>query len=128
MARKKDIKNTLDMIPVRNYEWKEKEVVTVLVPRFRSRLGQRFCKLIKKDPTYNVNLDKLGSFAWKLCNGTRTVRDIGKNLSEEFGDEVEPINQRVSELFNIMEANKLITYKKLNNHSPSTGGVENGPD
>lgn len=111
-SKKKEEKNTLDMIPVRKYKWKEGEVVTVFVPRFRSRVGKRFCRAIKKESTYNVNLDKLGSFAWKLCDGERTVGAIGNALKEKFGEEVEPVYERVAELFNIMEANGLITYKK----------------
>ncbi|UCE36243.1 MAG: PqqD family protein [Thermoplasmata archaeon] len=128
MAGKKETKNILDMIPIRVYEWEEKETVSVKVPRFRSRLGQRFCSLIKKEPTYSVNLDKYGSFVWKLCDGKRTVREIGKALLNEYGEEVDPVYERVGELFNIMEANKLISYKMNNGDSDNTGGEPDGTD
>jgi hypothetical protein len=117
VKEKNEAKNVLDMIPVRILEWEEKETVIVKAPRFRSYIGRKFCKLLKKEPTYNINLDKVGSAAWKLCDGERTVRAIGKTLLEKFGDEVEPINERVAELFNIMEANKLITYKRQDSDS-----------
>ena len=115
MAREKETRNVLDMIPEREHEWEEKKdkgTVTLKMPRFKSRVGRWFCRQIKKEPTVNVNLDKYGSEAWKLCDGERTVRAIGKALSEKFGKDVEPINERIAELFNIMEANKLITYKR----------------
>lgn len=128
MAKKKARKNVLDLIPKREYEWEENETVSVKVPRFRSGLGQRFCRLIKKDPTYNVNLDKYGSFVWKMCDGKRTVRVIGKALKEKFKEEVEPVYERVGELFHIMEANKLITYKRRENNSCEDKGAENGTD
>jgi hypothetical protein len=129
MGKEKEEKNILDLIPVRSYEWEEDEIVYVKVPRFRSTLGQKFCELIKKkDTTYNVKLDKYGSLAWKLIDGKKTVRKIGKALSAEFKDEVEPVFQRVAELFNIMEANKLITYKKNENNSDNEGRVKNGTD
>ncbi len=128
MARKKEAQNILDMIPVRSYEWEEKENVIVKVPRFRSRLGQKFCKLIKKDRTYNVNLDKYGSEAWKMCDGKRTVRAIGKALKEKFGEEIDPVYERMGEFFNIMEANRLITYKKMNLISGDVEGADNGVD
>lgn len=126
MRRQKKTPNILDMIPVRKYRWIEKDTVSVKVPRFRSRLGKQFGKLLKKDPTYNVNLDKYGSYIWKLCDGKRTVRIIGQSLSEKYGDEVEPLNQRLGELFHIMEANKLIIYKKVYNDSSKKGGSNNG--
>ncbi len=110
--KKKEAKNVLSMIPLRVYEWEEKETVTVKVPRFRSSAGQRFARLIKKEPTYNVNLDKYSSAAWKLCDGKRTVGAIGKALLEQFEEEVDPINERIAALFDIMEANGLIRYKR----------------
>lgn len=128
MARKKVTQNILDMIPIRAHEWEEKDTVSVKVPRFRSKLGQKFCGLIKKEPTYRVNLDKYGSYVWKLCDGERTVRAIGKALSEKYGKEVEPVFERLGELFHIMEANKLITYKRVNNDSLQTGGSKDGSD
>jgi hypothetical protein len=128
MGKEKGEKNILDMIPVRSYEWEGDDIVCVKVPRFKSAMGQKFCKLIKKDTTYNVKLDKYGSLAWKLSNGEKTVREIGEALSEEFKSEVEPVYQRISELFNIMEANKLITYKKNENNSVNEGREKNGHD
>ncbi len=117
MARKKDKKNILNMIPVRNYEWEEKENVSVLVPRFRSWLGKRICRFLKKEPNYRVNLDERSSYAWKLSDGKRTVSDIAKELEKKFKEEVEPANVRVANLFQIMESNKLIRYKNIENHS-----------
>ena len=128
MARKKERRNILDLIPVRSYEWEEKGKVIVKVPRFRSRLGRRFCRLIKKKQTYDVNLDKLGSEAWKMCDGKRTVREIARALKEKFGDEIHPVHERLGEFLNIMESNRLITYKSMNNVSADAKGADNGAD
>lgn len=128
MAKKKDKRNILSMIPVRNYEWEEDETVSVLVPRFRSKVGQKFCKLIKKETNFKVKLDDRSSDAWKLSDGKRTVLDIAKELEKRYKERVEPANLRVAELFNILEANKLIRYKNLKNHSYDAEGAENDPD
>ncbi|MEE9151115.1 MAG: PqqD family protein [Thermoplasmata archaeon] len=128
MAKKKETRNILDMIPFRLNEWGEKETVTVKVPRFKSKLGKKFGKLVKKESTYNVNLDKFCSFVWKLCDGKRTVKEIGLILDKEYGEEVEPVYERLAELFNIMEANKLIIYKRVNNDSHRKGETKNGSD
>ena len=115
MAKKKETKNILDMVPVRAYEWEDDEIVLVKVPRFRGKVGQKFCDVIKKEQTYDVKLDKYGSDVWRMCDGKNTVRAIGLALKEKYGDEVEPVFERVGEMFNIMEANKLIRYKKNKN-------------
>jgi hypothetical protein len=128
MAKKKETKNILDLVPIRCYKWEEKEGVSVFVPRFRSKLGQKFCRFVKKDPNYKVNLDDRSSDAWKLCDGKRTVREIALELEKKYKEKVEPANVRVAELFNILESNRLIRYKNPKNHSDMAEGVENGPN
>jgi hypothetical protein len=131
VARKKETKNILDMVPHRIYEWEEDEkkgIVIVKMPRFRSRLGKKFCSAIKKDQTYNVKLDEKNSFIWKLCDGKRSVREISESVLDKYGDDVEPVYQRVGELFHIMESNRLITYKKKKNDLGNAGGSEDGDD
>jgi hypothetical protein len=118
--------NLLDKIPVRIHEWEEdsegvdvdeEPQVSIKVPRFKSRAGEKFCKWIKKSPTYGVKLDRYGSEAWRLCDGKNTVRFIAKALHEKFGEEVEPVNDRVAKLMTILELNGLITYKKVKDDS-----------
>jgi hypothetical protein len=128
MVKKKNAKNILNMVPIRCYEWEEKEQVSVLVPRFRSKIGQKFCRLVKKDLNYKVNLDERSSDAWKLCDGKRTVGDIAIELEKKYKEKVKPANVRVAELFNILESNRLIRYKNPENHSDSGKGMENGPN
>ncbi len=125
MAREKETKNILDMLPKRAYDWEEDEkkgTIIVKVPRFRTRLGKKFCSLIKKEQTYNVKLDDKNSFIWKLCDGKRSVREIAKSVLEKYGDEVQPVYQRVGELFNIMESNGLITYYRKKDDLGDAGG------
>lgn len=122
MVKKKEARNILDMIPIRKCEWEENDIIKVMMPRFKSRIGKRFCKLLKKKGTYKIKLDKRGSEAWKLCDGKKTVKNIADELKEKFGEEVEPAYERVAELMNIMESNGLITYKKVKNNSLRKGG------
>jgi hypothetical protein len=131
MTRKKEAENILDKVPQRMHEWEEDEekgTVIVKLPRFRSRLGKKFCSLIKKEQTYNVKLDEKNSYVWKLCDGKRKVREIAESLLEKYGDEVKPVNERVGELFHIMESNRLITYKNKKDDLGDAGGIKNGDD
>jgi hypothetical protein len=127
MAREKQDKNVLDMIPARVHEWVEEKVegegeegemrIRVKVPRFKSRLGKRFCRWLKKPPTYDVKLDRYGSEAWKLCDGKNDVGTIAESLLQKFGEDVEPVYERVAKLITIMEINGLITYKNVKGDS-----------
>jgi hypothetical protein len=131
VARKKGTEIILDMVPQRAYEWEEDEkkgIVIVKIPRFRSRLGKKFCSLIKKDQTYNLKLDEKNSYIWKLCDGKRSVKEIAKSLLDKYRDDVEPVYQRVGELFHIMESNRLITYKKKKDDLGDAGGRQDGDD
>ena len=48
-----------------------------------------------KQPDFKVNLDEIGSFAWQRMDGKRTVSQIANLMKTEFGDRVEPVNERL---------------------------------
>jgi hypothetical protein len=104
--------NLLELIPCRNSAWivqkHNPSCVAIIVPRFRSKWGMKFCKLIKKRPSFHVNLDEYGSTVWKLCNGKNTVRDIGKKLRAKFGNKIEPLYERLSAYLRTLERNRFI--------------------
>ena len=83
--------------PIRlDFKWEKNEdgLVTIIVPKFHSKIGINFCKLIKKENNFSANLDKLGSIVWNLCNGSNSVKFILDNLVNEFPDE-KNIDQRL---------------------------------
>ena len=65
----------------------EKDLVVIEVPKFTSKLGKSFIKLIKKNNTFSANLDKLGTIVWKNCDGKNSVKNILEILKKEFPDE-----------------------------------------
>ncbi len=68
--------------------------VSVIVPKFDSKFGKSFCKLINKKNTFSANLDKLGSMVWNYCDGTNSVKIILEHLLKEFPNE-KNIDQRL---------------------------------
>lgn len=42
-----------------------------------------------------LELDEIGVFVWELCDGTRTIEEIGKKMKEKFGENVEPLYERL---------------------------------
>ena len=67
----------------------------LLVPRFgRGRFGTFLERHLRPRP-YRVRLDAVGSFIWKRCDGRTPVRAIGEALRSEFGERVEPAENRL---------------------------------
>lgn len=60
--------------------------------------------------TIKIELDEVGSFVWKLCDGQTSVRDIIKKSEEHFGERVRPADQRVVIYLKQLEANKLLKF------------------
>ena len=78
-----------------DFEWFEEEgKVRIKVPKFKSGIGERFCKLLGRENTFTANLDEKGSLIWKLCDGRHTVEEILKELEEKFPDEKD-LDQRL---------------------------------
>ncbi len=78
------------------YEWTTKPdgLVEIKIPKFEGNFGKSFCKIIKKDNFFNVNLDKIGSLVWKHSDGKHTVKEILEILKKKYPDE-EDIDQRL---------------------------------
>lgn len=108
--------NLLKMKPTRIRKWRAKpedpDLVTISMPRFNTNFGRKLGNFFNISPTYNINLEKYGSAVWRLCNGKVTVEELGEVLSEQYGDEVEPLYERLSQYLTFLERNKLIEYKK----------------
>jgi hypothetical protein len=108
--------NLLKMKPVRIRKWKpnpnDKDLVTIIIPRFNTKFGKKLGRIFNIKQTYHVNLEKYGSSVWRLCNGEATVKDIGDVLQEQYGEDVEPLYERLSFYLTLLERNKLIRYEK----------------
>jgi len=77
-------------------EWSTNEegLVEIIMPKFNSKIGKSFCKVIKKDNSFTANMDKYGSLVWKNCDGKKTVKDILTLMEKEFPKE-ENLDQRL---------------------------------
>jgi len=99
----------LVFIPRRlDFEWitKEDGLVTMKVPKFKSNFGKSFCKILRKENTFDANLDKLGSIVWKNCDGVNTVKQILEILKTDFPDQ-KNIDHR---LFSYLQQMKNLGY------------------
>jgi hypothetical protein len=129
--------NILDYIPLRNPEigWREKAAgddvsggettparsgqasaggetrVQLIITRtgLLDRFVQRF---FKRPASSTVDLDKFGSFVWKQIDGKRSVNDIAEEMRQEFGEEAEPLYDRLVKFLRLLRNNDFVSLYK----------------
>lgn len=104
--------NLLELIPNRISDWKSNDegLVTLILPKFKSKLGKMFASKFK-NPTYEVKLDEIGTFLWKECDGVKNVYDISREMLIEFGDDIEPVYERIKLFLNMLTNLKALELK-----------------
>ncbi|MDP8255175.1 MAG: PqqD family protein [Candidatus Alcyoniella australis] len=85
--------------------------VVIHAPRFRSKIGQFFGRLLRRSEQLSLKLDERSAYCWKLIDGERNVQQICDQMQQRFGDEVEPVVQRIMQLLQIFERNRLVSYR-----------------
>lgn len=87
------------------YEVDKDNIVTVLEKQ-EHKVQNFFRKLKFKIPEYKkTSLDEYGSCIFLLIDGKKTVKDIGEDLEEKFGDKVHPLYERLLLFLNHIEVN-----------------------
>jgi hypothetical protein len=110
MAKHKVYSIRKTALPLRQAEWLNQEnYIRVKVPKFHGKLGKLFCRLLRRNPHIFLNLDYLGSFVWKQCDGHNSVEDILTNLKNNFDEE--NLEDRLVEFLYDLEKNDLISLK-----------------
>jgi hypothetical protein len=109
----KQVKNFLEMIPAqrRPFHQSENGRVEVLLPRWGDGRVGRFLGTFLKSTPYRMRLDDVGTSVWLLCNGRRSVYEIGKCLQDNFGDSIEPVYDRLGLFLKQMKRSGIIEWK-----------------
>ena len=115
MANMKKTKNYLDKIPVRNeaIKWTTDEdgIVTLHIEN-KGIFNFIAQKLLKKPRISYVHLDKNGSFIWPLIDGETDIHKLGEKVFEHFGEEAQPLYERLAKFFRILDSYKFIGWNK----------------
>lgn len=104
--------NLLDLAPLRAAEWEEVDgKVVVLRPEPATRgLRGLLDRFFHRMSARRIRLDEVGSVAWRLLDGERTAAEVAETLSREFGDRVEPSQQRLASFIWMMRREGLLFY------------------
>ncbi|MGI6027972.1 MAG: PqqD family protein [Candidatus Heteroscillospira sp.] len=109
MAKKKD-ENYLDYVPVidsRNTWSEEDGKVTIhMVHRgFYAAVAQKF---FGRPRVSHIDLDEYGSFLWLRIDGEKTVGELADALHGRFGQDAEPLYERLVKYMQILRNNSFI--------------------
>jgi hypothetical protein len=80
----------------------------VLIPRYGDNAIGRLLKKVLSNRPVRVHLDDVGTSVWRLCDGDRTVKQIGEALHEQFGERIEPVYDRLETYLKQMQRADLI--------------------
>ena len=111
---KKNAGNYLDRIPARSEKirWSSDEagIVTLDIENkgFFNLIAQKF---FKKPRISHVHLDKMGSFVWPILDGEKDITAIGILVKEHFGEEAEPLYERLAKYFQILDSYSFVEWK-----------------
>lgn len=110
--KKKQTENYLQKIPTRKsgLAWSQDENGIVTLDRENKGVANRIAQILIKKPKVSfIHLEKFGSFIWLQIDGNRDITTIGKLVKEQFGDEAEPLYERLSQYIRALESNGFIT-------------------
>ena len=114
--RRKILKNTsmLDLTPFCKIEHKEEEngCITLLYPKFKNTKVSKYM-LGNRSPYIQMKLDEIGTASWLLIDGKRRVNEIADGLTEQFGDKIKPVHERLGKFLSQLYNNKYISFKEL---------------
>lgn len=66
--------------------------------------------LRSKAKSRSVRLDEVGSLAWNQLDGRRTVGEVAAVLREQFGERVEPVEERLGVLLQSLHRGGVVVY------------------
>ncbi|HTT68208.1 MAG TPA: PqqD family protein [Gemmatimonadales bacterium] len=84
-------------------------LVTVLAPKFRSRLALQWLAPLLARPEVAVRLDSEGSFVWDRCDGGTTVQAIAEALHRRLAGDEDAVGDRVGRFVEQLARAGLVT-------------------
>jgi len=102
------------VVPVRNCEYEvNNDLITVLFKKEKPFFLEKLLFKKRVGKPVKIDLDEIGSFIWKLCDGKNNISEITKIASEHFNEKIEPATERVDLFIKQMHIHKLISlYEK----------------
>jgi hypothetical protein len=115
LSLKQAEQNLFDLIPERKSEFEKAAdgTVWIIQPKFTNKLIVKYILPYLKRRTFKVKLDEFGSAVWNQIDGQTTIEQIGQNLHTEFGDQIEPVYDRLALFFQSLYRLRFIQYNNF---------------
>lgn len=107
--------NYLDLIPVcaKKHLVGDDEKVTVIIPKFTNKFAVEKIVPKLKHPDMKLNLDEIGSAVWLMMDGKKKVKEIAVELSQKFGDKIQPVDERLTKFLTQLYEQRLIIFDEI---------------
>ena len=104
--------NLMGLAPRRIAEWKDGEgrVVVIRPAPVTEGLGGVMDRFLHRMSASRIRLDEQGSFAWTHFDGDRTVGEVGELMRAQFGEGVEPVEERLAHFVWVMRREGFLAY------------------
>ncbi len=114
MKQKRTSENFLERKPARAewFVWTEESGKITLEIENKGMMNRICQKLFKKPPVSYVHLDEMGSFLWPHLDGEKNIIELGELVKEEFGEDAEPLYERLAKYLQILESYRFIVWKQ----------------
>jgi hypothetical protein len=109
---KEEAPNLLHLIPEKLVEsdMKDDGLAYLVVPKFRGKYTGNWLTKRMRHPTWKLDLDEVGTYVWNQIDGKSNVEKIGNKMKEHFGDNVEPVYDRLNLFLYTMRREDLIRF------------------
>ena len=106
--------NLLELVPERAAPWIERDgrVVIERPPASGAGLRRAARGLRHWLSPARARLDALGSYTWMHIDGTASVGEVCERVRAEFGDEAEPVEERVGAFVRQLHEQSFVRYPK----------------
>ena len=104
------------LIPKRKMTWEinpDTKFVVIKKPKFQNLFLKKYLLPRLKRPDYSVKLDEIGSFVWQNIDGKLSFGEIALKMTKEFGESIEPVNDRLGQFINSLRRYDFITFVNL---------------
>ena len=104
--------NLLEVSPVRLADWIEKQGRVVIVRPKTLRAGPLgwIDLVLYLLSARRIRLDAFGSFAWLQLDSETSVGQVVARMREEFGEKVEPAEERLGHLIRVFRSQGFVAY------------------
>lgn len=110
---KNNQENYLEKKPIKKHglKWSKGEKGEVILEIENKGLANKIAQmLLKKPKVSHIHLDDLGSFAWILADGEKSLLEIGEEVHLRFEEKAEPLYERLAGFFAVLERNGFIEW------------------